>query len=92
LIATFSSKQSLFPEIGPIGFHGLSQTLLSSQSFKFDGKTLDFNGITPHGITFAQFFSTNPLTGTTNYPVAFAGAGATMAVGGRLSALGPSTE
>jgi len=41
------------------------------------------------GITFAQFFSTAPLTGVTDYPVAFAAAGTTTAVGGALSALGP---
>jgi hypothetical protein len=87
LIATFSRKESLFPEIGPIGFHTLSENLLSSRSFTFDDQTLNFNRMVPNGITFSQFFSTNPLTGITGYPVAFAGAGATMAVGGPLSAL-----
>ena len=84
LIATFTRKESLFPEIGPIGFHSLSESLLSSQSFTFDSQTFNFNRIAPHGITFAQFFSTKPLTGITDYPVAFAGAGTTMAVGGSL--------
>ncbi len=87
LIATFHRDQSLFPEIGPIGFHSLSETLVSSQSFTFDGQTYNFNRIAPHGITFAQFFSTNPQTGTAAYPYAFAGAGSTIAVGGILSAL-----
>jgi hypothetical protein len=87
LIATFSRKESLFPEIGPIGFHALSESLLSSRSFIFDDRALDFNRIAPNGITFSQFFSTSPLTGTASYPVAFAGAGATMAVGGPLSTL-----
>jgi hypothetical protein len=82
LIATFARKQSLFPEIGPIGFHSLSESLLSSQSFTFDGQTFNFNRIAPHGITFAQFFSTTPLTGIPDYPVAFAGAGTTIAVAG----------
>ncbi len=86
LIATFHRKESLFPEIGPIGFHSLSETLLSSHCFSFDGQTFDFNRIAPNGITFAQFFSTTPQTGITDYPLAFAGAGTTMAVGGRLSA------
>jgi hypothetical protein len=88
LIATFARKESLFPQIGPIGFHSLSETLESSQSFTFDGLTYDFNRIAPHGITFAQFLSTTPLTGITDYPVAFAAAGTTTAVGGSLSALG----
>jgi hypothetical protein len=87
LIATFARKESLFPQIGPIGFHSLSEILESSQSFSFDGRTYDFNHITPHGITFAQFFSTRPLTGITDYPVAFAAVGTTMAVGRSLSAL-----
>ena len=87
LIATFSRKESLFPEIGPIGFHALSESLLWSQSFTFDDQTLNFNRIVPNGITFSQFLSTTPLTGTTSYPVAFAGAGVTMAVGGPLSSL-----
>ena len=92
LIATFTRKQSLFPQIGPVAFHSLSETLLSSQSFTFDGQTFDFNRITPHGITFAQFFSTTPLAGITGYPVALAGAGTTMAIGGSLSDLGPETN
>ena len=87
LIASFSRKESLFPEIGPIGFHALSERLLSSQSFIFDNQTVNFNRMTPNGVTFTQFFSTNPLTGTTAYPVALAGVGTTMAVGGPLSAL-----
>lgn len=82
LIATFTRNESLFPEIGPFGFHSLSETLTSSRDFTFDGQTYNFNRTTPNGITFAQFFSTTPQTGTTDYPLAFAGAGATMAVGG----------
>ena len=82
LIATFERTQSLFPEIGPIGFHSLSEILLSSEDFTFDGQSYNFNRIAPHGITFAQFFSTSPQTGAGAYSVAFAGAGATMAVGG----------
>jgi hypothetical protein len=89
LIARFSRKESLFPEIGPIGFHALSESLLSSQNFTFDNQTFNFNRIAPNGITFAQFFSTTPLTGITDYPVAFAGVGTTMAIGGSPSA-GPA--
>lgn len=92
LIATFERKESLFPEIGPIAFHSLSESLLSSQSFTFDGQTFCFDRIAPHGITFAQFFSTSPLTGTTDYPVAFAGAGTTISVGRSPSALGPGPK
>jgi hypothetical protein len=56
--------------------HSLSESLLSSRSFTFDGQAFNFNRIAPHGIT---------LTGITDYPVAFAAAGTTMAVGGSLS-------
>jgi hypothetical protein len=82
LIATFKRKESLFPQIGPIGFHSLSETLLGSQNFTFASQTLNFNRIAPYGITFAQFFSTAPQTGVTGYPDAFAAAGTTVAVGG----------
>jgi hypothetical protein len=92
LIATVERKESLFPEIGRVAFHSLSESLLSSQRFTFDGKTFSFDRITPHGITFAQFFSTSPLTGTVDYPVAFAGVGTTMAVGGSQSALESGTK
>jgi hypothetical protein len=87
LIATFHRNQTLYAEIGPIGFHALSETLVSSRSFTFDGQTYNFNRIAPNGITFAQFFSTAAQTGTTEYPYAFAGAGSVMAVGGILSGL-----
>ena len=83
LIATFKRNESLFPEFGPVGFHSLSERLLSSQTFWFDGQPYNLNRMTPHGITFAQFFSTTPLTGTTGYPVAFAGTGSATAVGGK---------
>ena len=81
LIATFVRKESLFPNMGPIGFHSLSETLGSSQTFTFDGQTFNFNRIAPHGITFAQYLSSSPLAGITDYPVAFAAAGTTTAIG-----------
>lgn len=81
LIATFQRKESLFPQIGPVSFHSLSETLLSSSSFEFGGQTYNFNRIAPNGITFAQFFSTTPQAGTTDYSATFAGAGTVFAVG-----------
>jgi hypothetical protein len=81
VIATFQRKESLFPLIGPVSFHSLSETLLSSHNFEFGGQTWNFNHIASHGITFAQFFSTAPQTGTADYPVAFSGAGTVIAVG-----------
>ncbi len=83
LIATFSRKESLFPQIGPIGFHALSETLMSSERFEFGGQTYDLSDMVPHGITFAQFFSTTPITGAGvgAYTYVFAGVGTTIAVG-----------
>jgi len=83
LIATFTRTESLAPFIGAIATHSLSESLLSSQRFTFNGRTYNFNRIAPHGITFAQFLNAAPITGITDYPIAFAGAGATMAVGGK---------
>lgn len=87
----------MYPVIGPIGFHSLSESLQSSQNFTFAGRTFNFNHISPDGITFAQFFSSTTLagltgTGYTGYAVGFPGAGAVMAVGSRLSVAGPSEE
>ena len=83
LIATFTRAESLAPFIGAIATHSLSESLSSSRRFTFDGKTYNFKRMTPHGITFSQFLNTTPITGIADYPVAFAGAGATMAVGDR---------
>jgi hypothetical protein len=85
LIATFTREESLFPQIGPVGFHSLSESLTYSRSFTFEGESFNFNRIAPHGITFAQYFSATPLNGITHYPVAFAAAGSTTAVGGSVS-------
>jgi len=95
LIATFERQESLFPIIGPLGLHSLSESLLSSQNFTFDGQTFNFNRISPDGITFAQFFSSTALagltsTGYTGYSVGFPSAGAVTAVGSTLSVVGPS--
>lgn len=92
LIATFKREESLFPQFGPVGFHSLSEILASSRSFRFEGRTFNFNDITPNGVTFAQFFSSTPLTGVTEYPVAFAAVGSTIAVGGSRPDRAPDTE
>ncbi|HEY2458506.1 MAG TPA: hypothetical protein VGI13_14485, partial [Candidatus Acidoferrum sp.] len=75
LIATFQRKEGLFPQIGPVSFHSLSETLMSNSSFEFGGQTYNFIRVAPNGITFAQFFSTASQAGTTDYSVTFAGAG-----------------
>ena len=81
LIATFTRTESLFPVIGPIAIHNLSESLSYSRRFTFDGGTYNFDRITPHGITFAQFADMTPLTGAGDYPIAFAVVGTTTAIG-----------
>ena len=82
LIATFKRDQSQFPFFTTYGVHALSETLESSQPFTFNGQTYNFNRMVPNGITFASFFSATPQTTTlTDYPLAFAAAGTTTAVG-----------
>jgi hypothetical protein len=82
LIATFVRQESLFPLLGSIGTHNLSETLGSSHSISFGGQTIDFKHLTPSGITFAQFVNGTPFSsGITSYPLAFAAAGTTTAVG-----------
>ena len=81
LVATFTRGESLFPQMGAFSFHSLSEVLTLSRKFTYNGQTYNFNNIAPNGITFAQFFSNTPLSGVAGYPLAFAGAGTTMAVG-----------
>jgi len=94
LIATFQRQESLFPIIGPLGLHSLSESLLSSRDFTFSGQTFNFNRIAPHGITFSQFFSSNPISGGGfgDYSVVFPSAGAVVAIGSKISALGPGAR
>ena len=64
------------------GFHSLSEVLTLARKFAYNGQTCNFNNIAPNGNTFAQIVSNTPLSGVTGYPLAFAAAGTTMAVGG----------
>jgi len=81
LIATFHRKESLFAQTPAVSFHSLSETLMWSSNFEFDGRTYNFNRITPNGITFAQFFSTAPQARTGDFSLTFSGAGSVFAVG-----------
>src|SRR5215469_11914919 len=81
LIATFARDESLFPQMGAFSFHSLSEVLTSSWKFIYNGQKYNFKDIAPNGITFAQFVSNTPLNGIAGYPIAFAAAGTTRAVG-----------
>jgi len=83
LVATFTRTESLFPVIGAFGVHNLSESLLSSQGFTFNGQGLNFSHIAPHGITFVQFADMTPIAGIAQYPVAFSAVGTTTAVGSK---------
>jgi hypothetical protein len=48
LIATFVREESLFPQLGPIGFHSLSETLDSAHSITFGRQAVDFKLLTPN--------------------------------------------
>jgi hypothetical protein len=67
--------------MGAFGFHSLSEVLTSSWKFTYNGQKYNFKDISPNGITFAQFLSSTPLSGVAGYPIAYAAAGTTMAVG-----------
>src|SRR5215831_9497213 len=81
LIATFTREESLFPQMGAFSFHSLSEVLTLSSKFIYNGQKYNLKDIAPNGITFAQFFSNTPLSGVAGYPIAFAAAGTTIAVG-----------
>jgi len=77
LVARFSRDETLFLQIGPVSQHVLTETLLSSQNFRFNNQTYSFSRLTPDGITLNEFVSNTPLQGTTDFPfgLAFAGNG-----------------
>lgn len=82
LIATFVRGESLSAQLGSIGLHSLSETLESSHAITFNGQIIDFKHLTPNGVTFAEFSGGAPIsTSMVNYPISFAVAATTTAVG-----------
>jgi len=91
-IAQFTRPESLFmailqsdvanpPPFESIAQHVLTETLVSSQSFTFNGHRYDFSTIVPGGVTLNELFSNTGVSGVTNFPVGFAFAGNCLAVG-----------
>jgi hypothetical protein len=93
LIASFKDIQDASLGTGPISLLASGSNLLvSSQDFVFNGQTFNLRRLTPHGVTITVLMNSTPLAGTADFPVAFAAAGSAVAIGSRLSALGPSEK
>ena len=92
-IAQFTRPESLFVQIAQsdvanpplfesISQHTLTETLVSSQSFTFNGHRYDFSTLVPGGVTLNELVSNSGAPGVTNFPVGFAYAGNCLAVAG----------
>ena len=92
-IAQFTRPESLFVQIAQsdvanpppfesISQHTLTETLVSSQSFTFNGHRYDFSTLVPSGVTLNELVSNSGAPGVTNFPVGFAYAGNCLAVAG----------
>ena len=80
LVAHFMRPESLFVELTQSSQHVLTETLVSSQSFTFNGQRYDFRTLVPGGVTLNEFVSNTGVPGVTNFPVGFAYAGNCLAV------------
>lgn len=70
------------PPFESIARHVLTETLVSSQSFTFNGHRYDFSTLVPGGVTLNELVSNTGVPGVTNpnFPVGFAFAGNCLAV------------
>jgi hypothetical protein len=91
LIAQFTRPESLFlqilqtdaanpPPFESISQHSLTETLVSSQSFTFNGDRYDFGTLLPGEVTLNELFSNTGVAGVTNFPIGLAFAGNCLAV------------
>ena len=91
-IATFLRSEAMLTNAGPTALVMFSATLVSGVDFTFQGRTYNFNKLVPNGITHLFTASNTVLTGTGTFPLAFALAGSNLAIGSKLSALGPDAK
>ncbi len=91
-VATFLRSEGLLTNAGPTSFAMFSATLVSSVDFTFQGNVYNFKKLVPNGITHIFTASNTVLTGTAAFPLAFALAGSDLAIGSKLSALGPAAK
>ncbi len=93
LVAHFMRPESLFlqilqtdsanpPPFESISQHALTETLVSSQSFTFNGHKNNFSALTPGGITLYETFSNTGVLGVTGFPIGLVFAGHGIAVAG----------
>jgi hypothetical protein len=93
LIAQFTRPESLFlqilqtdvanpPPFESISQHSLTETLVASQSFTFNGNRYDFSTLVPGGVTLNELFSNTGVQGVTGFPIGLAFGGNCIAVAG----------
>lgn len=80
LVAKFARGESLFLQAGAIGQHVLTEVLVSSQDFTFQGHEYNFRDLSPGGITLYEFISNTPIPGVTGFPVALVFGGHAVAL------------
>jgi len=91
-IASFTRPESLVlqilqtdsatpPPFESITQHALTGTLLSSQSFVFNGQSYDLGVLMPDGITVYETISNTGVAGVTGFPIGLAYAGHCLGVG-----------
>jgi hypothetical protein len=91
LIAQFTRPESLFlqilqtdvanpPPFESISQHSLTETLVSSQSFTFNGHRYDFSTLVPVGVTLHELFSNTGVQGVAGFPIGLAFGGNCLAV------------
>jgi hypothetical protein len=81
-LAILQSDVTNPPPFESISLHTLTETLVSSQSFTFNGHRYDFSTLVPGGVTLNELASNTGVPGVTNFPVGFAYAGNCLAVEG----------
>jgi hypothetical protein len=81
-LAILQSDGANPPPFESISQHTLTETLVSSQSFTFNGHRYDFSTLVPGGVTLNELASNTGVPGVTNFPVGFAYAGDCLAVAG----------
>jgi len=91
LIATFQCVPGAVFQTGSVSIVSQSYALVSSADFVFNGQTLNFKTLTPHGVTLTRLTNPAPIAGagTAEFPLVFAAAGSGVSIGSRLSTVGP---
>jgi hypothetical protein len=83
-IAEFTRPEFLDLQFESFSFsqHAITETLVSSQNFAFNGHRYNFSELTPGGITLYNHVSNTPLPGVAGFTFALPYAGHCVAVAG----------